>query len=184
MMHLINSCSMKVIFESDLCEKFFRPEPMLFMLSRVIFPKQLEGWVSQPKVYKQTQTQTPTVMILWCKKWISDPGIKCGLFLMTPKASVIPDSSIFHMARTQRSASTPTFQSILFLCVLSKHVNIACICVATVVASLTEQDIRLWQSIKTFGKPFSSNTKLGFWGRYEFHSSVNLENKTAVLCKS
>ncbi len=49
---------MKVISESDLCEKFFKPEPMLFMLSLVIFPKQHEGCVSQPKVYKQTHTDS------------------------------------------------------------------------------------------------------------------------------
>lgn len=65
-----------VRFKSDLCEKFFKPEPLLFMISLVIFPKQHEERVSQPKVYAQTHTQTPTVMILWCKKWISDPGIK------------------------------------------------------------------------------------------------------------
>lgn len=94
---------MNVISESDLCENFFKKlEPMLFMLSFVIFPKQHEGCVSQPKVYKQTHTETPTVTILSCKKWIIDPGIKCSLFLMTPSASVIPD--FFYISHGEDSA--------------------------------------------------------------------------------
>lgn len=45
-------------FKSDLCGKFFKPEPLLFMISLLSFPKQHEKRVSQPKVYKQTHKHT------------------------------------------------------------------------------------------------------------------------------
>ncbi len=82
---------MKAISVSDLCEKFFKPEPVLFMLSLVIFPKQHEGCVSQPKVCKQTNIRLQLSRFFDTRSESANPGIKCGLFLMTPRASVIPD---------------------------------------------------------------------------------------------
>lgn len=179
---------MKIISESDLCEKFFKPEPMLFMLSLVIFPKQHEGCVSQPKVYKQTHTDSNCDSLMqevdqWSRDqmWSVPHDSKC---LRNPW--FLP-----YFTWQEPSALHPhSHFKAFFSCVFWVSMWISLVYVLQRWLYCWQNE-RLWQSVKIYNKSFSSNIKLicdfdieCFWSRREFHLSVNLEKiKCAALCK-
>lgn len=145
--------------------------PLLFMISLVIFPKQHEKRVSQPKVYaqthKHTHTETPTDMILWCKKWISDPWIKWSV-PHDSKCLRNPWFLPYFTWQGPRALLPHSHFKAFFSCVFWVRTWISLVQYVLQWWWHCSQNERLqqlqWQPIKKYGKPFKRNIILmWFW---------------------